>query len=1141
MLRGLISLLVPALMVWAAATQTMGAARPADEQTDTSKRPTNEHGSIRDAIEVSDAQVAASGKLFPIPHDAVIARYEAGVGVVGEVAFKDAGVESDTCRFDPRSVYCNTLLRFIWQPPLTDPSMPVADDVTIAGAAGCELDRYRVLVTGNADGEGAGGFAVTAVLHPTCPGAGGSEPIPGTECHVEFPDNGLKLVTCPIDPGVVLPQTFYLSISFSRLHCGIAAGAPALKGSSADTLDFPGFACRAPFNGYEPSDEFDSYGRHASFYAEFYVQEECPPAFPGYKGSRHSGLSYTEGAGLRFADDIALTVPDCSMTAVEVAVRGNGVTRIDLRTTLDDADPVNGGVIPDSSFFIIGEPTPKVARQEFNPPIPLSSPQLWVGFQTTSAFTGPIITDQQPALGGNADSIAVHDGAQWRTSDLGPNDSRYAATDVIIYCDGVPPVGACCDMIFTENGTCIGGPEQGKPCPTLEALDCPEGTCVGDSVCRDDLPKMNCPFSRWVEGESCENEPFDPPCGASACCTYANECLDVTERECYEQFPMDRPNLREFQTGQFCGDTDQECEWVPCRARDADCRFPHEEPGCDAQQCCEDSCDLDLFCCTVAWDEVCVRHAYYVCYESPPNNECRPHGIEGAMRLDVPSTVRAWLRTASSVPSDPGYACHAQDPGDRAAATVWYKFVAPPAPVPCTGPSSVTLSTCAAATSPLQDSLIQVFEPANPDVGSCDDGSACSVLSQDCTDSSVCTLDEETACENLIPLACADDTGCGDTRTPLNAALTVEDLVPGQTYFVMVGAKDPENRTDYELHIAPTETPCSPLPHDNCDDAVKLTGAQLVTPFDLSGGGSYTPATLDTLHPPDVLPNMQNDVWYEWVAPCDGEAKIDTCDPALPSEGQPNTTMILYDGCECPVDDTDTIVASDCCSTGPAPCSCATIDVVRGRCYKIRLGGHLGGTPGGDLTIRADCGCSGPVTFLDPPDGTIDARRPHPPNDATTRQGIAQVLVEGPPALMNLSCWSVCEAPEGGSSNKVESIVDHGDGTYLVRLARPITPSAVTVVTYTDDAEIGYAGEFVFHPANVNGDDEANNADLQTLIDVLNDAEPPPETRFKTDCNHSGRTTPADMLCVIDLLNGGGAFAPGFDGTPLPTNSGICP
>ena len=156
-------------------------------------------------------------------------------------------------------------------------------------------------------------------------------------------------------------------------------------------------------------------------------------------------------------------------------------------------------------------------------------------------------------------------------------------------------------------------------------------------------------------------------------------------------------------------------------------------------------------------------------------------------------------------------------------------------------------------------------------------------------------------------------------------------------------------------------------------------------------------------------------------------------------------------------------------------------------------------------------------------------------------QGIDTILVEAPVGAGMTQCWSVCETADAGTDNFVSEVVDNGDMTLTLLLDRPITAGAVTTITYAGGHGMAYTGTFTSHPSNVNGDSQADSADVQTLIDVLTRTDDPMWGHYSTDCDHSGSTTFADVLCVIDLLNGGDAYAPGYSGTNLPTNAGICP
>jgi hypothetical protein len=138
-------------------------------------------------------------------------------------------------------------------------------------------------------------------------------------------------------------------------------------------------------------------------------------------------------------------------------------------------------------------------------------------------------------------------------------------------------------------------------------------------------------------------------------------------------------------------------------------------------------------------------------------------------------------------------------------------------------------------------------------------------------------------------------------------------------------------------------------------------------PFDLSGGLSYAPATFDCPGPACIELSLKNDVWYDFVAPIDGFATFDTCGTS--DQDTPDTGLVVYDGCECPADDADVLGCNDFQFT---PCflgaKVENVPVVAGRCYKVRLGGHLGGTPAGSLKITTRCNDCNNNTICDPCD-----------------------------------------------------------------------------------------------------------------------------------------------------------------------------
>jgi len=256
---------------------------------------------------------------------------------------------------------------------------------------------------------------------------------------------------------------------------------------------------------------------------------------------------------------------------------------------------------------------------------------------------------------------------------------------------------------------------------------------------------------------------------------------------------------------------------------------------------------------------------------------------------------------------------------------------------------------------------------------------------------------------------------------------------------------------------------------------------------------------------------------------------------------------------------------ADCCgAAGTAGCTdelcCETVCACDAFCCEVAWddncasAGVGGAGCGAEILCPALCGepCpDGVVTFLDPPDGIIDARQPHEPANAAVGQGIDTILVEAPAGADNSRCWIPCETVVNGTPNEIVSIVDNGDNTFTLSLLRPISAGGLTAITYAADGGATYTATYISHPANVNADgagnpnDLVNTDDLVALVDCcLNQqcqlGSGPEETPYRCDINRSGNITPADMLRTIDLLNGGDQYSVWSD-TALPTGNGTCP
>jgi hypothetical protein len=184
------------------------------------------------------------------------------------------------------------------------------------------------------------------------------------------------------------------------------------------------------------------------------------------------------------------------------------------------------------------------------------------------------------------------------------------------------------------------------------------------------------------------------------------------------------------------------------------------------------------------------------------------------------------------------------------------------------------------------------------------------------------------------------------------------------------------------------------------------------------------------------------------------------------------------------------------------------------------------------------CPSDGPVVFVDPPNGVVDARQPYRIDDASALLGIQSLILTAPPGA-EAGCFQLCETPIGDPRNAILDVAEDPPGTYALTLARPLATGRMTTVTYTGT---GTSGRFHAHPANINGDGIAGTFDILAIIDCLNRVNPeiacPWGFPYSRDIDHSGAFGTTDLLRTIDLLNGAGAFDP-WNGTLLP--SGVCP
>lgn len=493
----------------------------------------------------------------------------------------------------------------------------LADDITMVTSGDCPLRRYLFKVTGKANPNGLGGaFRVDYALYNNCPGAGGQQ-IAGTVGSREFTAGEANApvvyqieFVVPENETVNIPATVWLGIRANRANVGLVFGAPALTGFSQDLFDFPLTNCNAEAGGFPEQP-------HASYTAEIYGDAACGAAFPGYRNIHPGRAGFTDGANRCIADDFQFLVPSCTMTAMTVEVRNVGAYRFELRL---DSGGAPGLVIPNTlRLATVNSQAPPGAQRlrfTYDPPIALpgnpNGVRIWVTMQGNNANAGWILTRKNAEIG-NTNSTYARSASGKNCADVddwvlvNPVDqTARGAFDAIVYCQGTPQLGACCDMFLTDDGVCdiqtelcVGGEFNGQPC--VAAID-----CKGSPKCKQ-LARMNCSFPplgvqtanrpQWQSGQpcpkcqggaragqdcnsnaDCPNSTCSPlvfgsgtPCGVAACCTPDDQCVNLTEKSCEQLAPPYEPNTRSWQIGRYCGTDQQSCPRIACLGREGEC------------------------------------------------------------------------------------------------------------------------------------------------------------------------------------------------------------------------------------------------------------------------------------------------------------------------------------------------------------------------------------------------------------------------------------------------------------------------------------------------------------------------------------------------------------------------------------------
>lgn len=470
-------------------------------------------------------------------------------------------------------------------------NVAMADDLTLS-AGSTEVGGYKLLVFGGNVGED---FDVHVELWDGQPGAGGVL-IPGTEADfLAVPDDGLNhVLTKRINPAVAAPPTVWMVVTFSTANAGWIITEAGEVGSTVDS-----FAWDVPWG---------LYFFNGDPYAGFAAKVGCPGGGAGGNDECEGCTEVVEGVPLDgsnvgstgtditscafedFTDVWHCYTPSCTGTAT-ISTCGNE----SMDTTLAVFDSCGGAELACIDDFC--------------------GLQSELQVQVTAGETYYI-------------RVAGYNGAQGdytlNVSCMEPSGNDLCA-DAETIGDG--------DTSFSTIGAGTDGPELPP--------DCEEGFglfFVNDiwydytATCTGDLVVSTCNIADY-DTRLAAYEGFDCPVDNDrlvGCNDDGEGCTGFTSEMV---FPVVEGGQYKLRVGGFAGSgtgtLNITCDAAnpACVGAAGSCFETHDTPGCDDAGCCDQICDLDSFCCDVAWDEGCVDNANIYC-ATPPNDNCEDTPIE---------------------------------------------------------------------------------------------------------------------------------------------------------------------------------------------------------------------------------------------------------------------------------------------------------------------------------------------------------------------------------------------------------------------------------------------------------------------------------------------------------------------------------
>lgn len=166
------------------------------------------------------------------------------------------------------------------------------------------------------------------------------------------------------------------------------------------------------------------------------------------------------------------------------------------------------------------------------------------------------------------------------------------------------------------------------------------------------------------------------------------------------------------------------------------------------------------------------------------------------------------------------------------------------------------------------------------------------------------------------------------------------------------------------------------------------------------------------------------------------------------------------------------------------------------------------------------------VVGADPPNCEIDARQPHDVSATNPAQGIDRVVVSfaGPcaTAALNAADFALEVTPGPIGALAINAVQAQGNDV-VVGFNQVLSPGHWACVTFVPSGQKTCVG---YLPGDVNASRASTAADITALINSLNNVPGFVRPLFATDANRSGGANASDILRVIDLLNGAGAYNP---------------